>query len=480
MAQLPVSAAVLIRAAAAGALAALVSGCLFYHPPSQKEALARALPRGTAVPPSYAAPHARGEVANDWLASFDDPGMRAVVEEAIARNLDLREAAASVQVARQTVALVSAALWPHLGVNVSGSRTWNFTDDRTITTHGEYAELGWELDVWGQLRAQRQAAQAEYQAAALDYAFARQSLAATTAKSWYLTVTTRQLVALAESAVRIYGGIAELVHERRLAGRVADLDVAEVDASVHGAEANLRATQALELRARRGLQLLIGRYPDAEIATAPEFPPAPPPIEAGLPSSLLERRPDLVAAERSVVAAFRSHEAAELALLPQFTFGLDGGHRDDHILSLVDLNPWTLHGSIGVEIPVWEGGARIANIRIKTAEQSQAVSSYGKAVLRAFTEVETLLSNETLLAEQLRFEQRALDERSNAVRIAREQYRAGRTSLLSVLQLQRYALATEQQVIELRGAQLSNRIDLHLAVGGSFDATPATTLPLKP
>ena len=466
-----------MRAAAAATLAALLSGCLFFQPPSREATLAEALPEGTAIPASYAAANDGGAVRGDWLVTFDDPGLRAVVEEAIAHNLDLRAAAASVTIARETVTVVGAAMLPRVGVQVGGSRLRDFDESDTFHSNREYVGVAWELDVWGRLLSQRQAAQAEYEATALDYAYARQSLAATTAKSWYLATETQQLVALSERMVQIYRRIAKLVAERRAAGKVADLDVAEVGASLNSAEATLRAAQSQDAQARRNLELLLGRYPDAEIEVASTFAKLPAPAATGIPSSLLERRPDVIAAEQRVLAAFRTQESARLALLPSFTFTLDGGRLSDGILSLLKLNPWLLHGTLGMDLPIYEGGARLAQIQIASAEQQQAVASYGNTVLSAFGEVEAGLTDDTLLADQLRFQQRALADRTESVRIANIQYLAGRTDLLSVLQLQTDEIATEQQVIALRNAQLANRIDLLLAVGASFDAAGAAATP---
>jgi NodT family efflux transporter outer membrane factor (OMF) lipoprotein len=466
-----------MRAATATALTALLSGCLFFQPPSREATLGEALSEGTAIPASYAASNDDGTVRDDWLVRFDDPGLRAVVEEAIAHNLDLRAAAANVTIARETVTVVGAAMLPRVGVQVGASRLRDFGEPYTFHSNAEYAGVAWELDVWGRLLAQRQAAQAEYEATALDYAYARQSLAATTAKSWYLATETRQLVALAERVVEIYRRIAKLVGERRAAGKVADLDVAEVGASLNSAEATLRAAQSQDAQARRNLELLLGRYPGAEIATAPAFPPMPATAATGIPSSLLEHRPDVVAAEQRVLAAFRTQESARLALLPSFTFTLDGGRLSDGVLSLLKLNPWLLHGTLGLDLPIYEGGARLAQIQIASAEQQQAVAAYGNTVLSAFGEVEAGITDDALLADQLRFQQRAFVDRTEAVRIANIQYLAGRTDLLSVLQLMTDAIATEQQVILLHNAQLANRIDLLLAVGASFDAASAATTP---
>jgi len=242
---------------------------------------------------------------------------------------------------------------------------------------------------------------------------------------------------------------------------------------LNSAQSQLRGAQVTESEVKRVLELLLGRYPAAEIAVATNFVPVPPPVQAGLPASLLERRPDILAAERTVLATFRGTEAARLALLPSFTLGVEGGRLEDNLLSLLRLNPWLFRSAVGMTIPIYTGGELTARIKIATARQQGAVAAYGNTVLVGFREAENAFTNEGLFAQQLRFDEAALRDRTEAVRISRIQYKAGATDLLSVLQLQADRIASDIAVIKLRDAQLANRINLHLALGGSFESMPA-------
>jgi NodT family efflux transporter outer membrane factor (OMF) lipoprotein len=369
--------------------------------------------------------------------------------------------------------VVGSKLWPQIGAQFSAATLHDASQSANSNSNMQYGGIFWEIDLWGRIRAQKAAAEAGFEATALDYAFGRQSVAATTAKSWYLAIETRQLVALAEQAVEIYTRLLELVKIRRAAGKVADLDVAEASANLNSAESDLRIAQGLYSEARRALELLLGRYPAAEIEISAAFAPLPQPVAAGLPSSLLERRPDIMAAERQVLAAFRTEEAAKLALLPAISLNFEGGRLSDRILDLVHLNPALYRAAIGMSVPIFTGGALTAQIKIATAAQAQTVARYGSVVLEAFREVETTLTNEALLAQRAQFDQRALEDRTAAVQIAAIKYTAGSIDLLSVLILQSEQLAMQKYVIKLYNAQLANRINLHLALGGSFDTAPA-------
>ena len=449
--------------------AILLGGCALSHPPEQAAVVKSALPATTAIPDSWKSPADTDSVSGGWLATFQDPGLLAVVTEAVANNLDLRAAAGRVDVARQSVGVVSANLKPMVGLNVGGSVVKDQDQPDAFTAGHGTLGASWELDIWGKVRAQKASAVAAYSATALQYAWARQSLAALTAKSWYLAVETRQLLALNERAVAIYTNLLWLVKARRAAGKVADLDVAEASANLNTALSQLRAVQADNAEAQRALELLLGRYPSGELAVADSFAPLPPPVAAGMPSTLLNRRPDVMAGEQQVLAAFRSEEAARLGLLPSFSLNLGIGRLSDALLSLLKLNPWMAAGGVGMFVPIYQGGKLKAEVRVATAQQEVQVAQYGAIILRAFMEVERALTNEVLIGQRLQFDRAALADRINAVRIALLKYQAGSIDLLSVLQLQASELSTEATVIQLENARLATRIDLYLALGGDFE-----------
>jgi outer membrane protein TolC len=154
--------------------------------------------------------------------------------------------------------------------------------------------------------------------------------------------------------------------------------VAEASANLNTAESELRVAQGLYSDARPALELLVGRYPAAEIDISAAFAPLPASVAAGLPSSLLERRPDIVAAERQVLAAFRTEEAAKLALLPNVSLNLEGGRLSDRLLNLLHLNPWLFHSAIGMSVPIFEGGALLVR-RSRSPSPNRSKLSPGTA-----------------------------------------------------------------------------------------------------
>jgi multidrug efflux system outer membrane protein len=454
------------------------AGCSLAHPPQHTSVVQKSLPKSTAIPATWSASAiAKDAVASDWLKSFQDPGLDAVVAEAIKNNLDLGQAAAKVEAARENVVLVGAQLKPQVGAGLAAAGTRDISQNSTYSSEKAYLGASWEVDLWGRVRAQRAAARADFEAVELDFAFARQSLAATTAKSWYLAIEMRQLVELAEQDVTLYEGLLRLAKIRAAAGRVAALDVVEVSASLNEAQSQLQTMQALYSEARRNLETLIGRYPAGELEVDQGFVPVPPPVQVGLPGSLLERRPDLLAAERHVLAAFRTVEASKLALLPSIVLTAEGGRLDDRLLSLLNLNPTLFRSAVQIYVPIYQGGALRAQIKISSAQQEQALAAYGSAALNAFREVEIALNNEKMQGERLAYQQAAGKDRGEAVRLGRIKYEAGVIDMLSLLQLQTAQIESEIQIVQTINSQLANRINLHLGLGGGFDASPAAAPP---
>jgi outer membrane protein TolC len=336
--------------------------------------------------------------------------------------------------------------------------------------------VAWEADVWGRIRAQRDAAEATANATAMDYAFARQSLVATVAKAWYLASETQQLAALADQSIKVYGEQLRLSSLRAKAGKDSNLGVADTQAKLNNAKASYEDALARHQTVQRALEVLLGRYPAAEIAALDAFKPLPAPSDSGNPISLLQRRPDLVAAEQNVFAAFRMEESARLALLPDFSLDMDLGKFSNSVLSLLQLNPWLATANIGMVLPVYEGGALRAKIEIANAKQAIALERYAITTLNAFKEVENALADVSLQQKQLGFEMRAMTDNSEAVRIATAQFLAGRQDLMWVTTFQQNLIASQIAVIQLQSAQRINRIQLNLALGRSFDDMPATTV----
>jgi NodT family efflux transporter outer membrane factor (OMF) lipoprotein len=446
-----------------------LAGCATTEPPTQTAILADALPETTVIPGKWTSAAEAGEVPDGWLKSYHDPRMEAVVGEALKNNLGLRTASANLDAAAGAAKIAGARLKPTVGLGGGGSSQTTSGGGGPSQSYGADINVAWELDIWGRLRTLSEASEQEFQAAQADFEFARQSLAAQTAKSWYLATEALQQRNLAEQYVAKNRRILELIQKRQSAGRVAEQDVALARADLASAEESLRGTEAGFQQAVRSLELLLGRYPSAEMEVAEEFVPVPPIPPAGMPSTLLERRFDLVAAERQVKAQFQQVEAAKLAKLPSFSLTSSAGASSNALNDMLGQGPGFFNVGANFLAPIFSGGRLDAQVDIQTAQQEAALANYGQQALVAFSEVESGLANLRLLRERVQFQSAAVTDNATAVEKVQRQLEVGRVDLLSVLQIQSRELAARSSLIRLQNAELLEHINLHLALGGDFE-----------
>ena len=449
-------------------------GCAVKQPPQPADALAGVLPGTTVVPPEWTATTGvSGAVNADWLGTFQDPQLDSLVDEALQHNLDLVAAAARVDGSAALATAARALLYPQLWVNgLSGVvRRGGETRERSGLVLG----VSWELDLWGRVRAAGASADAMREATAADALAARQSLAALVATLWYQSIATDRLRATAITATSVYDELLRLVRTRQDVGQVGGEDVALATADLERSRERERAFAASLQQLVRSLEVLLGRYPAAEVKLAPSLPSVPAPIPDGLPSELLERRPDLVAAERRVASAFHAVQSAKAARLPRFALTFEGGRSSSELIRLIGAGASFLSAGLEMLAPIFLGGALQAQVRLANADQEAALALFGQAALRAFSEVESTLGSEPLLADQERYLENVLAQDSEALRLGRLRYEGGATDLLHVLEIQERVLDSQFALVAIRNDRLANRIALHLALGGGFPAPVSVT-----
>ena len=445
-------------------------GCTVKQPPSPADALAGVLPATTVVPPEWTATTALdGAVITEWLQTFQDAPLEGLVDEALRHNLDLIAAAARVDGAAALATAARSLLYPQLTASGLSGAVWR---DGTRDRSGLVLNVSWELDLWGRVRAAGASADALRAATAADALSARQSLAALVATTWYQTIATARLRATAIDAATVYEELLRLVKTRNDVGQIGAQDVSLAGADLDRARERERAFAASLQQFTRSLEVLLGRYPAAELQLAPSLPPVPAPVPDGLPSELLERRPDLVAAERRVASAFHAVQSAKAARLPRFALTGGGGISSSELIRLIGAGTSFWGAGIEMLAPIFLGGRLQAQVRAATADQEAALALFGQAALRAFTEVESSLGNEPILSDQQRHIESVLAQDTEALRLGRLRYEAGATDLLHVLDMQKRVLNSQFALVAIRNDRLANRIALHLALGGGFAAAP--------
>jgi outer membrane protein TolC len=228
-------------------------------------------------------------------------------------------------------------------------------------------------------------------------------------------------------------------------------------------------------QALRALELLVGRYPAAELAARPDLVKLPGSVPAGLPIEMLERRPDMIAAERRVAAAFNRVGEAKAARLPRLILNANVAAIDSDILQLKeDFENPTAGAGARLIAPIYDGGGLKTQVKIRTLEQKEAVAQYARTALRALGDVESALAAGQTLAERETMLRQVLTDHERVLELARTNYRVGSGDLRAVQQQQVTVNSARLALLRVQSEQLAQRINLHLALGGSFEAAPTT------
>jgi len=452
-----------------------LAGCALQPPPKPEETRAEALGSTDVTTPWRAGDGSTGAVQDNWLATFNDAQLNALVAEAVQRNPDLRIAATKVEQATEQLNIAESARRPQISIVGTGGVK---VSDASSALTGIIGLVSWELDLWGQLRYQREAAAATLRSVQADTEFARQSIAATTAKAWFVAAQTLAEQHLAADMVTSSEHLVKLSGDRYGIGAGSDQDVALSNANLGVARDSLVQARYAHQAAVRALELLLGRYPATELRARPDLPPLPGPVPAGLPLQMLERRPDMIAAERRVAAAFNRVGSARAAELPAIRLTGNVGYLDSDILQLKQdySNP---SAGVGAKLvaPIYTGGGLQAQVELMNAQQREAVAQYAKLALRAIGDVEESLAAARTLAEREVLLKAITADQARALDLAQTAYRVGKQDLRSVEQQQLSLYAARANLLRVQGEQLSQRVALHLSLGGSFGdrATLAST-----
>lgn len=425
---------------------------------------------------------AKSGVDTDWVKRFGDSRLTSVVNEALKSNDDMRIAAERVKRAGEAARVASALSQPQASFTTDGNKRksrfigFPFGGSVTSKSYGVDLNVDWEPDIWGRARAGKSAAIAEWQAGGLEYRAARASLAAQVCKAWFAIAEANEQVALSKEALAIRKKTETSVRDRferdmRAEGgsasqlRLAQTDVASAKADVSAKQGNLET-------ARRQLELLVGRYPAGKMAGRASLPRVPSSPPAGLPSELLLRRPDIMAAERRYSSTSKRIKEAKLALYPSFKITGSTGTTTDAISNIINSNfgVW----SIGANLfyPILTGGRIRSEVRVRSSTKREALASLHKTVLNAFGEVEQTLANERWFQRREREIREARDLARDAATAAEDDYRDGNGDVLTLFVAQSRKIQLESQYASLRRLRLANRVDLHLALGGGFTVAP--------
>ncbi len=446
---------------------------------------------GCASSPKYAGPPEQVEVPQAWQSSsessseafdplawaadFQDARLEAILEESLERNYDLQAASSRLDAALALSRSNRSELWPTLGGTGSGnnvrrSSSSGVSQTPTAETYGLNARLAWEIDLWGKLRNGARGDLADAEAAVADYQAARLSIAARTAKAWYTALEAQQQFALEQRIIEALTESSRIVEDNFSSGIAGALDVRLVRANLASTRSSLEQRRRNRDAAVRTLEVLLGRYPQSEFEVMAPLPEITTSSSAGIPSDLLLRRPDVLAAERRLAAAEQRKYESSKARLPSIDLVLSRGTSSaevDEVFEFVERRIWTQ--SLAIAQTLFQGGRLKANFKRAKATYEQAVATYAQTVLQAFREVEDALSFESSFQEDQRLLQIAAEESIEAERLAWEEYGRGLTDITTALDAVRRSITAQRSLLQVTNQRIQNRIDLYLALGGGFD-----------
>ncbi|NWK54561.1 efflux transporter outer membrane subunit [Verrucomicrobiaceae bacterium N1E253] len=421
---------------------------------------------------------AKAGVDEQWVKRFGDRRLSQLVNESLANNQDMRIASERVYRAGEAANIAGAASRPMArAVANADNQKLNFVGfpfggSDVVDTYGVNLNVEWEPDIWGRVRTGQSAALAEWQAGGSEYRAARASLAAQVCKAWFALAEAREQVTLANEALEIRKKTELAVRERfemsmqAEGGSASQLRLAQTDVAT--AKADLSSRMGTLESARRQLELLAGRYPSARLEGRAKLPSAPSSPPAGLPSELLLRRPDILAAERRYASSIKRVKEAQLAAFPSFKLTGSVGSSTDALSNIVNSNygVW----SLGASATQWllTGGQVRSEIRLRKSNQREALSNLHQTVLRAFGEVEQALAAERWLMRREQEIYEALKLAKEASSAAEDDYRDGNGDVLTLFVAQSRRIQLDSTYASLRRLRLTNRVDLHLALGGGF------------
>lgn len=463
----------------------IFSGCVAKSPPKMKKSLELELPS------SYQSKLDVIDSDPNWIKEISKDGkLEKLIEEVLLNNWDFKKAATNVQRAAANAKISASKKYPNFSGGLGGARAersflgFPFGGDQEssgvdpkvskslFSSYGMSLDMNWEIDLWGRMRAGQEAFIAEFEASKNELKAFKSSLVGQTAKIWFALLGAKEQEELAKRSLASFKKTQRMLRDAFDAGNGAASQIRLATSDVEVAVALLEQRKAQVRAAARQLEILLGRYPGGIIEASGGLPRMPPPPPPGIPSDLLNRRTDIIAAERRLAAADRRIKEAKLALFPQISLTGSRGTTSEKLRDLTDsaFGVWNIGGQAGQQF--FRAGEVLANVKLRQIMKTEAYIDYQSEVLEALREVETCLDNEVILRNRWNALVLAEDNLIEAYKRSVEEYRGGIGTSTNLLLTQRQMLSVSSQVLEMRRIRLENRINLHLTLGGNIKNKP--------
>jgi multidrug efflux pump len=414
----------------------------------------------------------------EWWEIFGDTNLDSLETEALQANQELKAAVARVDQARATARIARGELLPALGFDP------NYTRQRyspnadpsfgniTANTFNTPLDLSYEVDLWGRVRRSFQSARADAQASLAEFYNVQLTLQTDVAQNYFALRSLDAEIATVAGTVDLWKEQVKLTQSRYNGGIGSDLEIAQAQTQLATTQAEMAALAQRRDELENAIAILAGQDPTSfKLAgfTMPGWRPQLPQIPAGLPADLLQRRPDVAAAERQLASANAKIGVARAAFFPVLTLTGSGGYLSGDVDSLFNWNSRTWSIGPSLSLPIFAGGRNRANYKHAWAAYDEVVANYRQQVLVAFGDVENSLSDIRHLADQDSAQEQAVKNARRAADLATDRYRSGIVSYIEVVDANRDALSAERANTQLVGQRLIASVQLIKALGGGWD-----------
>lgn len=418
------------------------------------------------MPPAKPAEPADTMARGNWWEIYGDGELNRLAEQVAPANQNLRVAEANYRQAQAAVRAARSGMYPTVGANVGVDRARQRGDTTTLYTLG--LPIDWEIDLWGKIRRSVEQSESAAQASAADIENTRLSLQAQLAQAYFALRTADRQKKLQDETVAAYQRSLDLTQNRYNAGVVARSDVVQAEAQLQQAQVQAVEIQLTRAQLEHAIAVLVGKPPSEFSLPPTDAVPAVPAIPAAVPSELLERRPDIAAAERRVAAANAQIGVATTAFYPSVSLSATLGFASPSFASWLALpnRAWSVGASLAQTL--FDAGLRTAQRDEAIAAYDATVATYRQTVLSGFQQVEDNMAALRILEEEARVQDTAVKSARLAVDLALNQYRAGLVNYINVVLLQAAALSAERNAVELDGRRLAASATLVTALGGGW------------
>ena len=416
-----------------------------------------------------------------WWQVFKDPVLQELIHTAVTNNYDLKQAVARVEQARQQAIATRAGLFPQVGYNGSVGRGRNAVYNSPVTLDGGTTSSAllmlnatWEIDIWGRIRRLSQAARAQYLATDEARVGVTISLVSDVATAYFQILQFDQELQIQMAATNAYAGTYRIFNEKRINGVSSRLETDRAAAALANAAAEIPQIELQIATTENQINVLWGRNPGPIRRGTPlGDTQLPLEIPAGLPSALLQRRPDVLASEQSLIAASATIGANLANFFPQIGLTTFLGKASPELSAFTagSANAWNVGATMAG--PIFQGGQLLAQYRGAKASFDQAKAAYEESVLTAFQDVSSALISRQKLAEVRVFDEQAASALASSVQIATERYLNGRSSYYEVLEAQQQLYPTQRALAQAQASELIAVVQLYKALGGGWQLPEA-------